>query len=108
MHSKNDELRGIERFLHGKIPLVRAMGVKAESYDGHTLALSAPLERNHNHLGTAFGGSLAAMATLTGYGMLWLELGDADAHVVIARSTMKFLRPVRGALRAVSVRSEEH
>ena len=106
MHSKDEELRGIERFLHGKIPLARAMGVRAEGYEGGTLALSAPLEKNHNHLGTAFGGSLAAMATLAGYGLLWLELGDADAHVVISRSSMRYLRPVRGALHAVCTRPE--
>jgi thioesterase domain-containing protein len=63
--------------------------------------VTAPLALNHNHLGTAFGGSLGAVATLAGYALLWLELDDRTAHVVIRESKIKFRRPVRGELRAV-------
>ena len=72
----DDLLRDTERFLHEQIPLTQSMGVTLESYDGTQLVVTAPLEPNHNHLGTAFGGSLSALTTLTGYAMLWLELGD--------------------------------
>ncbi len=93
-------LRETEEFLHEQIPLTRAMQIAVESYAGGRLILTAPLDANHNHLGTAFGGSLAALAMLTGYALLWLELGDRDAHIVISESTLKFRRPVRGILRA--------
>ncbi|RYD25022.1 MAG: hypothetical protein EOP86_27860, partial [Verrucomicrobiaceae bacterium] len=73
-------------YLHRQIPLSRAMGARVETYDGETLVLTAPAELNHNHLGTAFGGSLSALATLAGYGLLWLELGSRDSHIVIRRS----------------------
>ncbi len=96
----SDRLRETEKFLHEKIPLTRAMEVRVESDDERQLTLTAPLAANHNHLGTAFGGSLAALAMLTGYALLWLELGDRDAHIVISESTLKFRRPVRGILRA--------
>lgn len=92
------------RYLHEKIPLTRAMGVKVESYDSEKLVLSAPLETNHNHLGTAFGGSLAAIATLAGYALLWLELGDRNSHVVIKSSSIQYRHPVHGNLRAVCKR----
>ena len=72
----DDLLRDTERFLHEQIPLTQAMGVQIESYDEAQLVVTAPLEPNHNHLGTAFGGSLSALTTLTGYAMLWLQLGD--------------------------------
>lgn len=88
-------------YLHRWIPLSRAMGVRVEAYDGETLVLAAPAELNHNHLGTAFGGSLSALATLAGYGLLWLELGSRDSHIVIRRSSIQYLRPVHGGLRAV-------
>jgi thioesterase domain-containing protein len=88
-------------FLHAKIPLTHAMEVRVESYDEKKLVLTAPLPANHNHLGTAFGGSLAALAMLAGYGLLWLELGRRDAHVVVSECALKFRRPVRGTLRAV-------
>lgn len=89
------QLRETEDFLHTQIPITRAMGVRVESWDAGRLVLTAPLEINHNHLGTAFGGSLAALATLAGYACLWLELGDRAAHVVIAESALAYRRPVR-------------
>lgn len=97
----NDLLQATERFLHEQIPLTRAMGVRMERFDDEQLVLSAPLEPNHNHLGTAFGGSLSAIATLAGYSLLWLELGDRDSHIVIKSSSLKYLHPVRSEIRAV-------
>ncbi|MCB1277740.1 YiiD C-terminal domain-containing protein [Prosthecobacter sp.] len=104
----SDILRDTERFLHEQIPLTKAMGVTLESYDGTQLVVTAPLEPNHNHLGTAFGGSLSALTTLTGYAMLWLQLGDRDAHIVIRESTIRYRRPVCGVLRAVCERPDEN
>lgn len=97
----NPDLAATERFFHEQIPLTKAMGVRVEEHDGRQLVLSAPLEANHNHLGTAFGGSLAALATLAGYGLLWLELGNRDAHIVIRRSELDYRHPVTGPLRAI-------
>jgi thioesterase domain-containing protein len=97
----NADLAETERFFHGKIPLTKAMGVRVESHDSGGLVLTAPLDANHNHLGTAFGGSLAALATLAGYGLLWLELGDRNAHIVIRRSELDYRHPVTGPLRAI-------
>jgi thioesterase domain-containing protein len=93
--------RRIQELLHGKIPITRALGVKVEDYDGRRLILSAPLDANVNHLGTAFGGSLNALAVLSGYGLLWLELQDDDCHLVIRASSISYERPVRGELRAI-------
>ena len=96
--------REIEQFLHTKIPLTAGMGVRVESYEAQELVLTAPLEANHNHLGTAFGGSLAALLILAGYGLLWLELGDAESHIVVRSTSLDYRRPVRGPLRAVCAR----
>ncbi len=103
----DQRLRETEKFLHEQIPLTRAMQVRVESYDAQQLVLTAPLAPNHNHLGTAFGGSLAALVMLAGYGLLWLELGDRAAHLVISESTLKFRRPVRALLRATCRRPGE-
>ena len=89
-----------ENFLHAQIPLTRAMGIRLESYDATGLVLTAPLAPNHNHLGTAFGGSLATLATLAGYTLLWLELGDCGSHIVIQESHIRYKSPVRTDLRA--------
>jgi len=90
-----------EKFLHEKIPLTRAMGVRVESFADGQFVLVAPIEKNHNHLHTAFGGSLSALATLAGYGFLWLELRDPKVHVVIKESAIRFRRPVHGDIRAI-------
>lgn len=96
--------REIEQFFHAKIPLTAAMGVRVESYDTQRLILTAPLDANHNHLGTAFGGSLAALLILSGYGLLWLELGDAGSHIVVRQTSLDYRRPVRDPLRATCSR----
>lgn len=94
-------LRETAAFLHQQIPLTQAMGVKLESYDGERLVITAPLEPNHNHLGTAFGGSLSAISTLAGYSLLWLLLGDRTAHIVVRESSIRYRHPVRGLIRAL-------
>jgi thioesterase domain-containing protein len=98
--------RRIQELFYSHIPITRAMGVKVEDYDGERLILSAPLSANVNHLGTAFGGSLNALAVLSGYGMLWLELRETECHIVIRDSSISYVRPVRGEIRAVCVRPE--
>ena len=105
--NNEQQLRDTENFFHEQIPITRAMGVRVEAYDGHQLVLTAPLAANHNHLGTAFGGSLSAVAALAGYGLLWLELDDRTAHVVIRESTISYRRPVRREIRAVCRRPAE-
>ena len=97
----------IEQLLHRKIPITRSMGVRVEDYDGHRLVVSAPLDANVNHLGTAFGGSLNALAVLSGYGLLWLELQDSECHIVIRSSSVSYDRPVTGEIRAICVRPND-
>lgn len=105
--SSSSLLRDTEEFLHAQIPLSQAMGVQVESYDDDQLILTAPLAANHNHLGTAFGGSLSALATLSGYSLLWLELEDRKAHIVVHSSAIRYHHPVTGNLRALCQRPDK-
>ncbi len=100
--------RDLAAFLHEKIPLTRAMGVRVAE-TGARLVLDAPLEANVNHLGTAFGGSLHALPTLACYAALWMLLREAglDGHVVVKRSSAYYRQPVTGMLRAVCERPLE-
>lgn len=95
------ELREAEEFFHAKIPLTRAMGVRVVAADERGFAVEAPVALNYNHLHTAFGGSINAVATLAGYGFLWLELRDSAAEIVVAESTIRFRAPVRETIRAI-------
>lgn len=96
----------IQELFYSVMPITRALGVVVESYDGTRLVLTAPLEANVNHLGTAFGGSLNTLAVLSGYGLLWIELQNTECHLVIRESTISYERPVRSELRAICVRPE--
>lgn len=90
----------MEQWWREGIPLVAAMDARIEKLDDQELIVCAPLAPNRNHMATAFGGSLLALATLTGWGIAKLLAGETATHVVIQRSQMKFLRPVNGQLRA--------
>ena len=96
----------VEAFLSDKIPLTMAMGVRVVTLE--PLMIEAPVTLNSNHLGTAFGGSINAVATLAGYASLWLALhDDPSVHVIIAESSIRFLRPVRKTIRAVCCQPED-
>jgi thioesterase domain-containing protein len=101
------DLRETEASFHRLIPITRAMGVQLTGYDGSQLVIEAPLSLNHNHLGTAFGGSLNTIATLAGYGLVWLELGDPASHVVIRESSIAFRHPVTKDIRAICRRPDQ-
>jgi thioesterase domain-containing protein len=53
------------------------------------------------------GGSLAALLILSGYGLLWLELGDAESHIVVRKTSLDYGRPVHDPLRAICTRPPE-
>ncbi|HKB60399.1 MAG TPA: thioesterase domain-containing protein [Gallionellaceae bacterium] len=94
--------RQLENLLHEEIPLTRALGIRATAYDGRCLVLSAPLSPNINHKSTAFGGSLYSVAVSCGWGLLHLKLAEAGLHrhIVIQESSIRYLRPVSGDMRA--------
>jgi thioesterase domain-containing protein len=97
-------LREAEQYLHAQIPITRAMGVRVVSHDENGFILEAPVALNSNHLRTAFGGSINALATLAAYGLLWIELRESAAHIVIVESSIQFLRPVRETIHAICLR----
>ena len=88
--------RELERELLDEIPLARAMALTVAGYDGATLALAVPLGPNGNDKGCAFGGSLASLMTLAGWGLVHLALkarGHA-ADIYVQDSTIHYLAPV--------------
>ena len=84
------------------MPPVVAMQIRAVRYDGDSLQLQAPLAPNVNDKGCAFGGSLAGIMTLAGWGLLTQKLFDAgiEAEVYVADSQLRYLRPLYADLAA--------
>ena len=99
-----NELREAEEFFHQNIPLTRAMGLRVVAGNEESFVVEAPVALNYNHLHTAFGGSINAVATLAAYGLLRVELPGDAAQVVIAESSIRFLQPVRERIRGVCAR----
>ena len=85
-----------------EIMLAKPMGIIVESADESGVVLRAPLAPNANHKGTAFGGSLYSLAVLTGWAWItrFLATRKLDAEAVIQESSMRFLAPVHGEMRA--------
>ena len=97
-----------EDYFHQQIPITRAMGVRVVAHNESEFIVEAPVTLNSNHLGTAFGGSINAVATLAAYGFVWLGLRDQAVHVVVAESSIRFLRPVHETIRAICPRPDSN
>ena len=78
------------------MPPVAAMQIRALHFDGQVLRLRAPLSANVNDKACAFGGSLASLMTLCGWGWLMLSLREEgiEAEVYVADSTIRYLAPL--------------
>jgi thioesterase domain-containing protein len=81
------------------IPLARAMAIEGLRYDGQELLLRLPLAPNINDKGCAFGGSLASAATLTGWGLARLAIGESGrkADIYIQDQSLRYTKPAWGA-----------
>lgn len=103
MHTLASPIARLQHYLHRHIPLAATMQVRV---DAHTpqqvLVLAAPLAPNVNDKGCAFGGSLASLMTLAGWGLIELALQTRgeDCDVYVQDSTLRYLAPVWGDLRA--------
>lgn len=93
----------LERYLHEQIPLSAAMGTRVRMATPERVQLAAPLAPNVNHNETAFGGSAAALATLSAWALLHLRIERAGLHarLVIQRSRMEYEQPIPGDFDAV-------
>lgn len=82
--------------LFAGMPPVAAMQIRAVEFDGRVLRLCAPLAANVNDKCCAFGGSLASLMTLAGWGWLMLSLRAAgvEAEVYVADSRIGYLAPL--------------
>ncbi len=84
------------------IPLARQMQIEIVHAGDGRLRLRAPLAPNINDKGSAFGGSLASLMTLAGWGLATWQLARAGhpADVYVADSHVRYLAPLYDALEA--------
>ncbi|WP_044044774.1 YiiD C-terminal domain-containing protein [Candidatus Protochlamydia amoebophila] len=87
----------LEMYLWKHIPISKAMGVTVKEASKLKITLEAPLLNNLNHKKTVFGGSLHAVATLSCWSLLHLNIADIyvqPVQIVIAKSEVNYLLPV--------------
>jgi len=86
------------------MPPVAALGVRVTRCDAERVVLEAPLALNVNDKACAFGGSLASLLTLAGWGALEsaLHARGVEAEVYVADSTLKYHAPLYADLIAVA------
>jgi len=96
----NEATTELQRIWHTEIPISAAMDIRIHSYESDVIEVHAALAPNVNVHGTAFAGSLYAIAALTGWGLTWLELHKRglDGHIVIAEGAIRYVRPVEGEI----------
>lgn len=95
----------LEAYLLTNIPLAGAMALTVINASTQSVKLSAPLAPNQNHRDTAFGGSIASLATLACWGLaheLVEDSGFGAAHLVVKRSVIDYLAPVSASFESVS------
>jgi thioesterase domain-containing protein len=91
-----NDAEALRAVLRDAMPVAGRLGVEVADYRDGTLSLRAPLALNLNDKGTAFAGSLAMIATLAGWSLVWLLLREhgVNGDIVLQDSTVKYLRPV--------------
>ncbi len=91
-------IAALQATLDHEIPLSRAIGISVLRFTTEGVVLHAPLAPNTNHKSTAFAGSLNAVATLAGWGLVWLLLRERGlrATIVIQEGEARYQLPVRG------------
>lgn len=94
----------LEAHILEHIPMARAMQLRVPRYRGDEIEMTAPLAPNINDKGCAFGGSMASLLTLAGWGLI--ELGLRAEHlecdIYVGDSHIRYQQPAWGELRGVA------
>lgn len=88
---------------HETIPISEQMGIQLHQYTGKTLENRASLNKNINIHGTMFAGSIFSLATLTGWGMIFLKLKEKSltGEIVLGDGNIHYHKPITMQPRAV-------
>lgn len=93
----------LQRTWQEEIPISDQMGIKLFQYSGRTLEARASLNKNINLHGTMFAGSIFSLATLTGWGMIFLLLKEKElaGEIVLGDGNIHYHKPITMQPRAL-------
>ncbi len=86
----------LQRYLLKQIPISQGLGISVTEASLDEILITAPLAPNLNHHGTAFGGSVSAVAILSGWALVYARL-EAEGQfpgVVIQYNEIRYLKPL--------------
>jgi thioesterase domain-containing protein len=88
---------------HENIPITEHMGIKLHQYTERTIETRASLNRNINLHGSMFAGSIFSQATLTGWGMIFLQLKqkNLEGEIVLGDGNIHYNKPITMRPRAI-------
>ncbi|WP_413293521.1 YiiD C-terminal domain-containing protein [Bdellovibrio sp. HCB185ZH] len=85
------------QILSDNIKLYEHLGITVETLNSHRAVLKVDLQKNLNHKGTAFGGSLYATGVMSAYALVLAGLKYyklETENIVIAKGVIEYLRPI--------------
>jgi len=92
----------LQQYLLKQIPISKGLGISITEASLEEIRITAPLAPNLNHHGTAFGGSVSAVAILAGWTLVYARL-EAEGQfpaVVIQHNEIRYVTPIEGAFSA--------
>ncbi|MGF1683010.1 YiiD C-terminal domain-containing protein [Photobacterium minamisatsumaniensis] len=98
-----DWCQELQDLWQSQIPISDKMGVKISQYTGYRFEVSALINANLNPNESMFAGSIFTMATLAGWGFVWILLKERKlpADIMLVDSHIRYLSPVKERPRAV-------
>lgn len=95
--------QALQQTWQSTIPLSAYMQLSIERFDGYQLQCTAPLAPNINLHQTMFAGSIYTLATLTGWGLLYLQLQSLGltGMQVLADANIRYFKPIKSAPQAI-------
>ncbi len=106
-------LEELECLIVEKMPITQHLEFSLVADEEGRVRASAPLQPNTNHMGSAFGGSLSMLATVTGWAMMHQVVEEAvedvkrRVEVMIQESDIEYLRPVYENISVICERPDE-
>jgi len=85
-------------FIEKHLPALVLVGAEVVSASESEVVISAPLEKNYNDKGTAFGGSQYLLCIAASWGLAYLNAmseGLEQPDLIGAEGNIKYLKPVR-------------
>lgn len=100
---KKQQAQELQNIWHETIPLSKAMDLQISYYDGDKLVTLCDADFNQNLHHTMFAGSIYTLATLTGWGWVYLALQERQqtqnnlaGDIVLADANIRYHSPIKG------------